>query len=189
MIAVDLGNPYTSHFPQYQLDQITPYSGLEGFEVTVWLGNVVTAVPTTVAEIGTSGTYAVSFTPTSVGIWSVEVYGPTTGDRWADEIHVTQAPLAWQFTAADDGTAARFAIWLERDGVVQLDLDSLAAAVHTPDGAMVQDLGTDSADTGDGIFAFTLPSASLLTGQEYYLACVATRGALTWHNNLGFSKV
>lgn len=189
MMTVDLGSSYTGHFPQYQPDQVTPRSGLGGFVTTVWEGNVVSSVVATVAEIGTSGTYGVTFLPTGEGLWSVEVYGPTTGDRWADEMVVAQAPLTWQFTAADDGAAARFAIWLERDGVRQLDVDSVAAAVHTPDGTLVQDLGTDSADSGDGVFAFTMASTSLAQGQEYYLACMATRDGLVWYNNLGFSKV
>ena len=189
MMTIDLGSAYTSHFPQYQADQVTPYTGLGGFVATVWQGNAVSVVVATVAEIGTSGTYAVTFTPTAAGVWSVEVYSPTTGDRWADEVAVAQAPLEWRLTAADNGIAARFAVWLERDGVRQLDLASVAAVVHTPDGATVQDLGTDSADSGDGLFAFSMTSGLLTAGQEYYLACTATRGSLAWHNNLGFSKV
>lgn len=189
MMTVDLRTAYTGHFPQYQSDQVTPRSGLTDFTVTVWEGNAVSPVVATVSEIGTSGTYGVTFLPTAEGQWSVEVYGATTGDRWADEFVVAQAPLTWQFSAADDGAEARFAVWLERDGVRQLDVESVAAVVRKPDGTTVQDLGTDSADSGDGVFTFTMESTSLAQGQEYYLACMATRNSLVWYNNLGVSKV
>lgn len=189
MIKLDLGETYRSHFPQYEADYVTPRTGLSGFTATVWEGNVASAVLATVAEIGTSGEYAVTFTPTHEGLWSVEVYSPATGDHWGDELTVTQAELAWGLSAADDGASAHFAIWLERDGERQVDFESVTAVIRLPDGTDVADLGEDTADTGDGVFGFTAPSAGLTPGQEYYLACAATRAGLTWYNNLGFSRV
>lgn len=190
MRTVDLGETFIGHFPVFAPDGVTKQSGVTTFVLTQWNNGAAALAPdAAVAEIGTSGEYRVALTPGAVGAWGVEVYVPSTGDRWGDEFTVAQPALAWGLTAADDTVAARFAVWLERDGVRQLDIASVAAVVRTPDGADVHDLGTDSADTGDGLFAFAMPSIDLPSGAEYYLACTATRGASTWYANLGFNKV
>jgi hypothetical protein len=188
MNTIDLGAAYVGHFPQFEADYITKRSGLGGFVSTVWRDNAVVAVAATVTEQGTTGEYAVTFMPTAAGLWTLEVYSPTTGDRITDAVRVAQPALTWGLTLADGGTTSTFSVWLERDGVRQADITSVAAVLRAPDGTEVADLGTDSADTGDGLFTFTCASALLTAGASYYLACTATRAPAVWYNNLGFAK-
>lgn len=63
-------------FPALEADGWNKRTGLvqpAGFTETVWLDGVVVAVPVTITEIGTSGEYRMTFTPTADGFMVVEV--------------------------------------------------------------------------------------------------------------------
>jgi hypothetical protein len=189
MQTVDLGTTILDQFPIYEPDGWTKITGETAFSVTLWVDGVPRVVAYTIAEIGTSGEYVFEFTPDVPGKWVTEVGVDATQAVYGGTYVVTQAPLTWGFAAADDATDVTFSIWLERDGQRQLDMLSIAASVRLPDGTEVQDLGTDTDDNADGVFTFSMAAIDLDAGQEYYLACEATRAGLTWHTNLGFAKV
>lgn len=189
MQTVDLGTTILDQFPIYQPDGWTKITGEAAFTVALWCNGVPRVVAYTVTEIGTSGEYVFSFTPDLPGQWVTEVGIDSTHTVYGGTYVVTQAPLTWGFAAADDDTDVTFSIWLERDGQRQLDMESVAVSVRLPTGVEVQDLGTDVHDNADGVFTFSMASVDLDAGQEYYLACEATRAGLTWHTNLGFAKV
>jgi DNA-binding transcriptional LysR family regulator len=90
-------------------------------------------VAATVTEQGTTGEYAVTFTPTAAGLWTLEVYSPTTGDRITDAVRVAQPALTWGLTLADGGTTSTFSVWLERDGVRQADIAIRLRQPQQPD--------------------------------------------------------
>ena len=86
-------------FPVYELDEWTKRSGLvQGdFDVVVYLDGVEQAAfPFAIAEIGTSGEYALSFTPTAVGGWMVDVRVPYNEQEWyvqVDSVDETTSSL------------------------------------------------------------------------------------------------
>jgi len=63
-------------FPALEADGWNKRTGLSqpaDFTVTVWLDGTVNLLPVTITEIGTSGEYRFSFTPTSEGYLVVEI--------------------------------------------------------------------------------------------------------------------
>lgn len=76
-------------FPVWDWDGYTKVSGETSFAVTLWKDTVVSAIPVTVAEIGVSGEYQISFTPDSVGYWRVEVIVDYNKDAFGFEYTVS----------------------------------------------------------------------------------------------------
>lgn len=187
--VIDLASDFVDHFPVFESDGYTKKTGESSFTITVWKEAVVTAVTASIAEIGATGEYALTITPTSAGEWSAEVIVAYNNSVFGAEFNVRKADIQMSFSAADDETTTRFSVWAERDGERLLDLDSIAAVIRSADGTQIADLGTDATDTGDGVFSFSVSSASIPEGYEYYLDATATRGTLSWRNNLGFAKV
>jgi hypothetical protein len=72
---VAIGSLVLDHFPVLEDDGITKHSGLlsGSFTALVYRDSVPTAIPVTIAEIGTSGEYTYSFTPATVGVYDVEI--------------------------------------------------------------------------------------------------------------------
>lgn len=91
--AVSYGNIVRDQFAAFAGDGYTKTSGLNpsvDMTTAVYLnGAVVGAPPTvTIAEIGSSGEYAMSFTPNQVGVWVVEVRIPTLSQTWKGQYDV-----------------------------------------------------------------------------------------------------
>lgn len=187
--AVDLGESITDHFPVWDLDGVTKKSGESSFAVTLWLDGNVTTEPHSIIEINTSGEYRLKFTPTAEGVYSAEVIPDYSGDAFVAEYQVRKPALKFGLSAADDNTTATFAVWADLRGERVTTIDSVAAVVRSADGTEVVDLGTDAADTADGVFEFSTASTNIDAGAEYYLDVTATKGAVSWYANLGFSKV
>lgn len=86
------GQAIQDQFPAWQDDGFTKQSGLSvgggHFLVTVWQDTVVSGLPVTVSEIGTSGEYRVQYTPPSEGIWVVEIKVNTNQDVWKSRAFV-----------------------------------------------------------------------------------------------------
>ena len=81
-----MGIEVRDHFPLISLDDgYSKKSGEMVFTSYLWKDNAVSAVPVTVAEIGSSGEYGVSFTPDSEGVWSVQVLADYNKDLWGSE--------------------------------------------------------------------------------------------------------
>jgi hypothetical protein len=83
---VTVGEVVQDHFPLFDLDNpILKKSGETGFTAYLWKDNVASGVPVTVAEIGASGEYGVSFTPDAEGVWSVQVLADYDQSWWGEE--------------------------------------------------------------------------------------------------------
>ncbi len=186
---IDLGSNLVDHFAVFEIDGYTKKTGETVFTTTVWKGGVVTAITSSIAEIGSTGEYALTLTPTSAGKWSAEVIVDYNKAVYGVEFEVKKADVEICFAAADDDTTTRFSVWMERDGERLTDFDSVAATLKASDGSTVVSLTTDTADTADGLFAFSAASSAITAGYEYYLDVTATRGSISWSNNLGFAKV
>jgi len=81
-----VGEEVKDHFPLFDLNNPgVKKSGETSFTSYLWKDNAVSAVPVTVSEIGSSGEYAVAFTPDSEGVWSVQVIADYSKDAWGGE--------------------------------------------------------------------------------------------------------
>lgn len=165
-------------------------AGITSFNKISWKDGVSQIMTVTVTEIETTpGEYMMTFIPPAPGFWKVEVSVPSTGDVFASYYDVKKRPYRVRMTAVDDRTNVRFAIWAENeDGSRATDFTTATASIYEPDGTLVESMGADT-PSGTGIFSFLADSADVPAGAEYYVALVATKGALTWTYNLGFSKV
>jgi hypothetical protein len=153
-----------------------------------WNDGVPVSPAYTIAEIGVSGEYALTFTPTTTGAWSVEVLIDYNDDIYAAEYDVSKPTLMVALTGADDTSDVVFGLWGEAGGERVADMDSMAVIIRDTLGAAIVDLGTNNTPTGDGVFAFTTPTATLSPQTAYLLDVTATRGSVTWYANIGFAK-
>jgi hypothetical protein len=186
MLTVDLGNDVVDQFPVWESDGVTKKSGETSFTTRVWKDGVAQATAVTIAEIGSTGEYKVSFIPDSVGTWTIEVVVAYNDDVWGGQYQVVQAEAHLGASLSDNGTTATFALWIEKGGQARTDLDSIAAVVRNADGVQVADLGTQSTDTSEGVFKFTASSSSLATEVAYYIDATVTKGTQTWEVLGGF---
>ncbi|MFA5238283.1 MAG: hypothetical protein WC476_01070 [Phycisphaerae bacterium] len=82
-----------SQFSIFDIDGYTKISGeAENCVATLWKDGELSGEEIAVSEIGTSGEYLVSFTPTSAGIWILEIKDPTNR-IWKSEIEVRLVDL------------------------------------------------------------------------------------------------
>lgn len=125
--AIPLGQTVIDQFPIYQSDGYTLQTGETVFTTTLFVDGVASAVPVTVTEIGTTGMYQVSFTPTVVGFWRVDTLVDYNKDVFSGEYDVTvevldaEALFNASYDDASPGTLYMEA-WLDRGG------SSIAAA-------------------------------------------------------------
>lgn len=75
-------------------DGITPESGLAGsMSIELFKGGAISAEATSVAEIGTTGTYIFEFTPNAEDVWMIKIFVPQTGDTFACRFMVSDSDL------------------------------------------------------------------------------------------------
>jgi hypothetical protein len=174
----------------YEADGVTPHTGLldAAFTKTVWRDGAVVALAVTVVEIGTSGTYRASCTPTSAGAYALRITNSYNDDALGAEAQVA-VPDALGITGSDDGTTITLAVWVARAGVRLTDVTSVAAIIRTTAGTSVADLGTDSTPTAQGVFTFTVAASTLTRGVAYTLDATVTRAGVAWAANVGFARV
>jgi len=184
-----LGEVLTAHFPLFEPDGVTKKSGVVGFATTTWRDGALDPQPVSVTEIGTTGEYTAAYTPPEVGPWELEVYDPTTGVRWREDVIIEQARAQWGFSASDDTTDISFSVWMQIDEQTVLDLDSMTAEVRSQDGSVVIPMGTETVPDALGVYRFVASAALVPAGNEYYLALSASRGIVIWTGTLGFNKV
>jgi hypothetical protein len=186
-----LGSVVTDHFPLYELDGTTKHSGITAFTTVIWLNGVVSAVVGTVAEIGTSGEYKVSFTPTSAGLWSWETTNTYNDDVYGGSCDVIAANVKFEMTASDNGVLASFGIWMTQDGVRVTNITTMTLTARSSSGSSINIFTPNSSCTTEGVFKFTCAAGFFTSDVEYYLDITATRTtpAGSWSSNLGFTKV
>jgi hypothetical protein len=140
-------------FPVYELDGYTPKSGETSFTTELYKDGVPQVIPVSIAEIGTSGEYFISFTPDSIGAWKVLVLSDyDKAWREADFEVVTQEAVAQLVVAFDDSIPRLYMeVWLDRRGqtvvstelvsceVEAFDKDALSLFVETSSSPKVDD--------------------------------------------------
>ena len=113
---IELGTPIVDTFPIFETDNVTRVSGQTVFTVVVLVEGVPVSVPVTIVEIGTSGEYKVTFTPTSVGYWKVQVYS-AYDEVWRElSADIISRDSVAQVNVSFDDAVPRmyFEVWLER---------------------------------------------------------------------------
>ncbi len=119
-----VGEVVVSQFPIFDEDGVSYLSGVlpSSFDISQFRNDAEVAVTATVSEIGTSGIYQVTFTPTDSAQWAIVVKLPSTGDVWG--MHVTSfvedfngVSEAQMNAAYDEDTSILFLeMWLDRNG-------------------------------------------------------------------------
>jgi hypothetical protein len=95
--------------------------------------------------------------------------------------------IDFQYVASDKGTDIELGLWVEDNGEVLKDIDSIALVIYDIDGALISDLGIVSLDTFEGVFKFTVSSSALSEASPYYLNIIVTRGSVSYEANMGLS--
>lgn len=87
---MNIGDEVIDHFPAFEADGYTKRSGLTAgdFTVTVFLDDTESALSSTISEIGTTGEYALSFTPDELGFWSAQVLIDFNKEIWVANVEV-----------------------------------------------------------------------------------------------------
>lgn len=101
-ITASVGELVRIQFPCFDIDGVTPMSGLVNTDFVKLLlrDNVVSAVVATVSEVGSTGRYVISFTPDADGLWYAEVQTPVD-DIFSDQVEVGPPPDDWLTAIAD----------------------------------------------------------------------------------------
>jgi hypothetical protein len=84
---IRVGDPVVDHFPVFDLDGYTKKSGETTFTSVLWKDGVESVVSVSISEIASSGEYKVSFTPDTVGVWSIQVFVNYNKDWWGADIY------------------------------------------------------------------------------------------------------
>jgi len=185
-----IGETVQLFFTVFEADGFTPLTGESDGDFTKRLvenGNV-SAVSATVAEVGSTGTYQMTFEPDEAGFWRAEVRSDTRNDWFAEELQVSR-DISFGASMADDGATATFNLWAQFDGQRVLTMTSMTATVKTGDAVPVASLGTDGTPSADGIFQFTTASTSFDSNVSYYIDISVTDGTSTWLGHAGLAKV
>jgi len=106
----------------------------------------------------------------------------TSGGAGIGAVVVTRASMA------DDGSTARFSVWLEHLGVRMTTISAISGTIVDKDGALVVDLGAGVGPSADGTFSFACVATSLPFGVPLALRTTSTDGASTWYGSIGFAR-
>lgn len=95
-LNASVGELVQIQFPCFDIDGITPLSGLidTDFGKLLLLDNSVSGVTMTITEVGATGRYVMTFTPSADGLWYAEVETPVE-DIFADQVEVGPPPDDW----------------------------------------------------------------------------------------------
>ena len=185
---INLGDSCIDSFPVYEADNYTKKSGETVFTARFWCDGVVAAPTYTIAEIGTSGEYKLTFLPTLTGFWLAEVLVNYNKETWKTEAEVEPIDAQFGLTGADDALNLVIGIWAEHGGRRLTDVTSIAAVIRTTAGVLVVNLGTCILPTAQGLFAFTTPASGIVQETAYILDLTMIRNGVTCYANVGFAK-
>jgi len=122
MRKVEPGILFFDVFPIFEVDGITKHSGVTSFTTNLLKDGVVSVVPVTISEIGTTGDYKVSFTPNAIGVWVVQVFNTYDDVWWSSTVEAaySDASSEARISVAFDDSVPRLYMesWLERGGTV-----------------------------------------------------------------------
>lgn len=166
---ITLGNAVVDSFSVFNTDGYTKRSGETLFTTTVYKDGVVSAVTATIAEIGTSGEYRITFTPTSVGLWKAQVLANYDKNWWEVDADVSLPVSEAMLNISYDDSIPRLfmEVWLERNGSIipQANLTSCQVKVYDVSGTLLT-TKTSSSPKVDGHFSLTYDTS--LTGNRPY---------------------
>jgi hypothetical protein len=111
-----------------------------------------------------------------------DIGGVASGVADIGAVVVTRASMA------DDGSTARFSVWLEHLGVRMTTISAISGTIVDKDGALVVDLGAGVGPSADGTFSFACVATSLPFGVPLALRTTSTDGASTWYGSIGFAR-
>jgi len=186
---VILGQAVVDQFPVFADDGYSKVSGESSFIVNIWKDAVLQVASYTITEIGTSGEYKITFTPSAEGYWACEVLINSNKQLWFGEYIVSKADIEFSSSMAEDGATARFTVWGEDVHGRAGWLTSMTAEVRDASGALVVSLGSGIGPSPDGTFLFTCLVPVLHYNVPYYLSIVASNGSNSWVGNCGFVRV
>jgi hypothetical protein len=186
--SIKLGDTATDQFPVWHLTTVgTKVSGETAFTKRLWKDGVVDSETVTVAEIGSTGEYKVTFTPDDVGFWGLEIIPDYNSDSWYNEYEVVKPTLNIRASISGDDTTINVAIWFDQNGEPRTDLDGMAAEIIDQDGTQIVDMGSD-APNSEGISEFSAASGLLTADTPYLVKVTASKGSVTWTAMEGFTK-
>jgi hypothetical protein len=121
---------------------------------------------------------------------------PAPNNALDEEQHVyqTQSPfvnpqITIGHALSDDGSTLTVIAWVEVGGLRVTSWNSMAAQIKDNQGNVVQDLGTTTEQTTDGVFTFSCPVAAVQRNAPYIVAIQAVQGITTSSVNEGFVRV
>lgn len=85
---IQVGEVVKDVFPVFDLDGYSTISGLVDFTISVFIDAANSPISVNISEIGTSGNYAVTWTPTETGFYIIQVLVDDTKDIWGGEYDV-----------------------------------------------------------------------------------------------------
>jgi len=194
---IELGSTVYDSFSVYEADFYTRKTGETSFTSVLYKNGVVSAIPVTIAEIGTSGEYKVSFTPDSIGIWKVLVLVDFDKNWWevSADVSYTATPSslnaeAFINVAFDDAIPRLYMeTWLERSNVKVplVDLISCQVKLYDMAGATIF-TATSSSPKADGHFSM-YQGLSLTADRPYNLEVTIVDTTGTVVTNHAFTTV
>jgi hypothetical protein len=158
----------------WETDGFTKRSGETVFTTTLWHDGVVSALPVTIVEIGSSGEYLVTFTPNDLGVWVLEVKIPYNEQVWGQTLDVgSDNGEAQLIVAFEDGTNTLYMdIWLDRDGTSVLTADLVSCSIEVFDSTGAS-LFTENSVTPDTDGKFRISRVQSLASNRTYGARVS----------------
>lgn len=123
------------------------------------------------------------------GVWDELRSGHTTsGTYGATSEWVSGAvSIFYKYVASDNGTTANFGVWGEENGEPVTDFDSISLKIFDLDGTEIADLGTETSQTSEGVFHFSVASTVLSNATAYYVKADVSRGGDSWDYKFGLS--
>lgn len=179
-----VGDSIVSQFPVFASDGISYLSGISpsSFQLSQFRNNVAVPVTASVAEIGATGVYQVTFSPSEPADWLILAKLDVTGDVWGTHVKaymkVAYSRAEAQLNVAYDEDSAMLYMeaWLERDGeLVTLGLASATVTIYDITGVALF-TEVSAAPKVDG--RFSLSRTIALTENQPYNAVVSIQDSL-----------
>lgn len=140
---VETGTPVSDQFPAFENDGYTKRSGLApgDFTPTVFRDTSIIALPVTIQEIGTSGEYRVSFTPSLSGVYELQVLIDFNKEIWHSQYQAWDEPTHLLANQARDQADKIDLAPVDPSSVTN---DSLADQLFNKDAGKTFNAATDS---------------------------------------------
>lgn len=168
---------FVDHFPVYNPDRVTKHSGLASNAFTLVLykdGTIVTpgTVPSTIAEIGSSGEYSITFTSgfPQVALWEYDISNTFNQDVWYAQAEVTTPPrertvMSLEYAIGTDILTCN--VWYEIDGQQVASIQSVSVSIYNSAGTLQYTITSSSPDA-HGVMSVTKVAPGFVADTLYY---------------------